>query len=145
MRKAYLKEMPLPPSVNHIYATSWTSKRRFKSQSYLQYERAVIHWKHMNAEALATARELTSKLTEGEAFKIDCIFYFQKSDLISKKKTIKKNDTSNRLKACHDVLSEILDVDDRLFWDGTFVKKMIDKEHPGFVDIIISIFEIEGF
>jgi hypothetical protein len=49
-------------------------------------------------------------------------FVFTRDRLVSKKDTIKKLDSSNRLKASLDGLSKILDVDDCRFITGSYHK-----------------------
>lgn len=140
-----IKDLPLPPSVNKMYATNWHTKRRFTSKDYDIYKRMVEHWKKLWPNQLANAREFCSKITDGQAFRVDMTLYFQRGEVLTKRNTIKRNDTSNRIKAAHDTLSEMLGVDDSSFWDGSFEKKIVAGEHPGWCDITISIFDIEGY
>jgi len=109
------------------------------------YERMVDHWCAINPSMLADAREFCGRLVSGEAFRIDCTFFFPRSSVLTKKNTVKKNDTSNRLKALHDKISEALGIDDSLFFDGSFEKKILNSDHPGLVDVTISIIDIDGF
>lgn len=140
-----LKDLPVPPSINKAYATDFRTRRRFKSRDYKLFEAMIKHWCAINPNALANAREFTTKLSSGEAFQIDITFYFPREKILTKQGKPKRNDTSNRIKIAHDVLAEILSIDDCYFWDGKFEKKALNSDHPGFMDVTMTIIEIDGY
>jgi hypothetical protein len=145
MQVCQLKDMPLPPSVNHLYVSNWKTKRRFKSKNYTIYERMIAHWRALNLNQVANGRDVAGGLNPGEILKVDVDFFFQRQEILTKKNTLKRNDPSNRLKALHDQLSELLGIDDTYFKSGSFATKIINAEHPGFCDITLSIIDLEGY
>ncbi len=156
MQAIILKDLPIPPSINQAYYTDFRSKTRHKSSAYRTYERMILEWARINPSRLMMARDLTTKIGQGQAIRVDCTFYFQRSEVLTKEKKQtktkpgspsypKRNDTSNRIKIAHDELSKLLGLDDKYFWDGTFEKKILSGEHPGFLDITLSIIDIEGY
>lgn len=145
-----LKDMPIPPSVNAAYATNFRTKRRFKSKDYQLYEAMVIHWKNLHPLNLGRARQFTTLIGDGMALQVDITFYFPRSKILTKAagkapSVPKHNDTSNRIKIAHDVLADLLSIDDCLFWDGSFKKKVLNSDHPGFMDVTFTLIEIEGY
>jgi hypothetical protein len=140
-----LKDLPLPPSVNKIYATDFRTRRRFKSKDALTFSELIRHWCLINPSRLADAREFVARLGQGEALKFDCTFYLDRSKVLTKSGTIKKRDSSNLLKALHDEIAKILDIKDEYFLDGSYETKVMSIKNPGWTDITLSIIQIEGF
>lgn len=63
---------------------------------------------------------------------MDCIFYFEKSRILSKKLLPKQLDVSNRLKALHDALAKALLIDDCHFFRISAEKQIVpDKRQEG--------------
>lgn len=154
IQSATLKDLPIPPSVNRAYSTNWKTKRRFKSQDYQAYEAMILHWKQLHPANLASARQFTTLLEPGEAFKLELTFYFPRERILTKGKAAtrkkpaepprpKRNDTSNRVKIAHDTISKLLDVDDCYFWDLAEYKVALNSDHPGFMDAVLTIIQID--
>lgn len=152
-----LKDMPIPPSLNQAYYTDFRHKTRHKSKDYRLFESMIKHWAAMFPAALGSARQFTTLLGSGQAFQVDITFYFPRTRVLtlpvrpckkhpSGRPTIpKRNDTSNRIKIAHDCLAELLGIDDSYFWDGKFSKKVLNSDHPGFMDISMMIIDIDGY
>jgi Holliday junction resolvase RusA-like endonuclease len=140
--------MPMPPSVNGAYATNFSTKRRFKSKDYQLFESSVLHWTYVNAETLAKARELTGRLLDGQALRVDIVFYFPRSKILTKAtksqaSRLKRLDVDNRIKAAFDVLAKILGVDDCMFFEGSFRKVCLKDEHMALMDVDLSVINFE--
>lgn len=138
-----IKSFPMPPSANELYFEP-AKGRRAKTMQYKKYEGLVQFWMYKNGYQIQNARLIMQKRTNDEAFHIETNFYFLKNKILTKNNTPKKNDTSNRIKALHDVLSQVLGIDDCLFFDGSFSKRISQSEQLGdFVDIKITTIAIE--
>lgn len=137
-----IKGFPMPPSANALYANGKYGGR-FKSIKYREYEETVRLWCRDYQHILRTARNLINNLSHGEVLHVERSFYHQKGKIITKDGKPRKNDTSNRIKALDDVLSEILGTDDSLFWSGTYYKHASTHEALGeYVDIKFSSTQI---
>lgn len=115
---------PLPPSSNNMYAT--VGKRRIKSVQMRQFESAVLRWSYARRKGIDWMMAAFKDLEATEAIRIDATFYFERSRILCKDGTPKRNDTSNRIKALHDVISELTGIDDSWFWSGSFDKFPVD-------------------
>lgn len=128
---------PLPPSVNALYSSIGHSGRRVKSKAYLNYQRSVYNWLGSNLEQVKVGRSICSKVNGTKAvLEVNATFYMEHRSIRCKDGRPKRNDTSNRLKALHDALSDIvLGIDDSYFWNGTFKKVSVDDPKLEGVDI----------
>lgn len=123
-----LSGIPLPPSSNNMYANARRGGR-MKSAKMRLWERDFAVWALENAQALARARQLLKlRLTAGSVLAINSTFFFQRSRILCKDGTPKRNDTSNYLKALHDALAEALQIDDAWFFDGMMRKRPVTGE-----------------
>lgn len=136
-----LVRFPLPPSANALYANF--GKRRIKTAVYKQFEQAARFWLLRNSRQIDEARSLTLETGPRKFIHIDTVFFMLRKNIICKDGTPKRNDTSNRLKALHDVLAQILGLDDCWFFSGSYDKVAVDlPKHVG-VDItmVVSAYE----
>lgn len=127
-----LRKMPVPPSANQLYAFAKTYNRMVKTKVYREYEREVLRWRQLNELQIKDCRDFFRDLGN-QVINVDATFYMPKTEIICKSGKPKRNDTSNRLKALHDVLSELIGIDDCYFWSGSFQKLSTDSEP--YVDI----------
>lgn len=147
---ATIKDLPIPPSVNAAYGTDFRTRRRFKTKDYTTFEGAIKHWCLINPRQLGLARDLTIRIQKGHALQVDLYFSFPKEKILTKPTKQKpshpkRNDTSNRIKIAHDALAEVLGIDDCYFWQGKFHKKALNTDHPGFMDVVLTIIKIDGY
>ena len=67
-------------------------------------------------------------------------FWFLRENVLTQKGLPKRNDVSNRIKALHDQLSQLLGIDDCWFWGVTACKRVL---RPGkrieYVDVIVTL------
>lgn len=128
-----LKRFPLPPSSNQLYAS--VNGRLIKSTEGRKYDSLIDGYKLREFRILEQFKE-TVKPTD--LFNVDMHFIFMRDRLISKKDTIKRLDSTNRLKAAHDGLSKILDIDDCRFVTGSFSKNSCRFPHEEQVIITVK-------
>ncbi len=85
------------------------------SQQLKRYQDEMIFYSKSYPNAMFLAKQ--SLLTWGIVpLELKCVYYFEHKRLFTKKKTIKKMDVSNRMKASHDCLARILSIDDSWFF-----------------------------
>lgn len=136
-----LKKFPLPPPSNQLYSNI-SRYRRCKSKRYLDYEKECKAWTIKNQEQLSKARDLLCLLPKKNAALFSHKHFYQRR-ILSKDGSVIKNDTSNRLKALEDVLSNILMIDDKYFWSGSYDKSPVTNKDQEGVDIEISIIDVK--
>lgn len=132
---ASLLRFPLPPSANALYAS--IGKRRVKTAVYKKFEHAARYWMLKHSSEINDARTLTLDTGSQRFIHIDTVFFMERKNIICKDGTPKRNDTSNRLKALHDVLSQILGLDDSYFFSGSYDKVAVDD--PSLVGVDITM------
>lgn len=141
-----LHSFPMPPSSNHVYATiqrdakSW----RTKSAELREFERDALNWALAGGPGLHRARDLAKQARNGKNLVLDvhAKFYFKRERILCKNGKPKRLDTSNRIKALHDALATILEVDDCFFWSLSADKAAILGNAPESVLITIKLREI---
>lgn len=143
--KFTLSQIPMPPSSNHQYAAMavrgghsakngerlWFGKLR-PTRELEDYVKAVAAWAKTNEVAVAKAKSFIRNeiLLKGQMVRIDTYACFHGTNLWTQKGLAKRMDGSNRIKALHDCLAEILQVDDSHFWSGSFEKLETEKGEP---------------
>lgn len=121
---AILKEMPLPPSENHLYRNV-PRLGRSKTRLYKDYELEFETWAWKCHKELTIARNL---LSPHPFVGISLHFRFEYSRLFCKDGSVKKNDVTNRLKCFLDLLAKHLHFDDSRFFEVTARKTSSLKE-----------------
>lgn len=136
-----IKEFPVPPSANALYA--YVKNRMVKTAKYRKYEQEVFKWLTVNHDKVREIRSFVKDLSPF-VLHVDATFHMKRSDIICLNGKPKRNDTSNRLKALHDVLSMIIiGVDDSYFWSGSFHKVAIRESKDPSVEITLILRPIE--
>lgn len=116
-----LSGIPLPPSANNIYAT--VGRKRIKSRELRKWETDLTAYAYENLQTVNSVRRiLEQELMSNQVLQIEALYYFKPSRILCKSGEPKRLDTSNYLKALHDGLANVLGIDDKYFWDGTFKK-----------------------
>lgn len=125
-----LDKMPIPPSSNASYRPARigkTGRMRFVSTNALiVWKNQMDHWSLRYAQDIRKAQEWSK---QENLFHVDCEFYFPYDRVYTKKGKPRKFDTSNLLKALHDKVCQILEIDDCLIFDGSFKKRHHQSEH----------------
>lgn len=116
-----LKEFPYPLSVNKSLAS--VKGRLIKTSDARDYQRECQAFANKNIKDLIAANMMiNSWIKKRLGVKVDCYFSLPEESVITKSKAskhwLKKNDVSNRIKLCHDALSEMLRIDDLYFISG---------------------------
>lgn len=132
----FISGLPVPPTSNHQYVSMVRGGRtiRFKSKGAKDYEREFHSWairnKSMVDKAIVTLEKWHSPL-EARAYVI-----FEKSRLITKDFCMKKLDISNRMKALHDLLCDVLLIDDCHFVTNVNEKIISDNKDEQVIIIL---------
>lgn len=139
-----LLALPLPPSANSLYAYRkvrlGAQRGKIKTKEYRAFEKRMQDWALINGRQLQVAKEFIQKLNKHSVLDIKTVFYFQSKRIWTKDWRPKRLDTSNYLKALHDVVASLLDIDDCYFWNGSYEKIALGDAHtPEHVDVIISM------
>ena len=96
-----------------------------------------------HAVEIDLARELTLVAGSRRFIHVDTVFYMLRGRILCKDGTPKRNDTSNRIKALHDALAQILGIDDSYFFSGSYDKIAVDDEMHVGVDITMVVTDYE--
>ncbi len=136
-----IANFPMPPSINRMYMVS--RNRIIKSKDYRLYEGEIYQWLTVHRAEVAGIREYFKDIS-GYVINVDATFHMLRKNIICLSGRPKRNDTSNRLKALHDVLATvIIGVDDSYFWSGSFNKVALeDVGASQFVEVKFSLRKI---
>lgn len=129
---------PMPISAN----ASWRNARgrMILSDPARAYTEAVRVWNLANVATTVPARKAIRDMLATDPalrLKIDTVFFFDRKKIICKDGSVKRNDTSNRLKPLHDALGLVLVIDDKHFWAGSFDKVPIAPNVQEYVTVTI--------
>jgi len=128
--------IPMPPSQNKQLMVC--RGRMIKTKDARQFDNAFDVYALIRKRGLeASVNRINEWLTvDGfNSLRVDLEFFFPREKLWTKKNTIKRLDTGNRMKAVLDKLSMALGVDDSLFIESYIKKTVGDKE-----SVVASIF-----
>ena len=116
--------LPVPPSSNMAYPTNFKTKKRYKSQDALDWEK----------EAFAVlSKQKRFKCSGNEKLKVVYTFF---TSWMTKKGKIKKKDIENYVKLLSDFLCKNIEgMDDCQFWEMTTKKMESDQD---IVHVMIS-------
>lgn len=140
-----LKNLPLPPSANALYKTIRRGNKMFRAKSaeYGEYHSEMKLWCLKHGPLLEVARNWALQIGPKRFIKIDVLFRFREGRILCKDMTPKRNDTSNRIKALHDLLAEAMGLDDKWFWSGSFDKTWTaSPAFPEGCDVTLTILEL---
>lgn len=143
-----LDQLPIPPSENAAYATDWNTGRRFKSKEMNEYTRRFQQWSLRRALDIAKIQqELNWELADHRrVLRVDAILFMQHDSLFTKPTTKnekprrkKMNDASNFIKALHDCLATMLNVDDSRMMVGSMSQVVRSEPVGQFCRVSLSI------
>lgn len=147
--KFQLTGLPMPPSSNHQYAArSFPGKhgKNYEGPRTANFALAKIcptrelekfekdikeRWKNEGSNLVAVYKcraAIREWMLKGLYLKVETFAFFPYFDLFTKEGMPRKMDGTNRLKALHDCMSEILEVDDSWFWDSAVYKRVDRKD-----------------
>lgn len=96
-------------------------------------------WSMLNCQNVRTAQEEFEDIPKGMVVGINCIYYFDKSRVLTKDGRSKRLDCDNRLKCLLDKVTELVGFDDSLIWEGSFSKRVTNQEPRCDVEIVKMI------
>lgn len=136
--------MPMPPSMNHAYASVELAgvQRRVKGQAMKDYERDVATWALANSSTVRQVRDILKEALRDRTKRLGIAsdFWFQREHILTQAGLPKRNDVSNRIKALHDQLSQLLGIDDCWFWGLTACKRVLPPHRKyESVDVIVTL------
>lgn len=135
-----IEGFPMPPSTNTLHTVA--RGRIIKAKTYREYEKKVTAWLVENQDVIKGVRGFVKDLAPN-VIHIDASFAMSKKDIIGVDGKPRRNDTSNRLKALHDVLSNIIiGIDDSYFWSGSFTKIAVASRSEACVNIRLKLRDI---
>lgn len=125
MSSVWFRGFPMSPSENNMYPTVFSRhKKRFirvPSADLRQFKKDAELWRLQNLGLVNQTRPIlkrTLATSEDALIRVDAYLCFPRDQVYTLKHKRKKMDASNRLKALHDALAEILQIDDRYFSTG---------------------------
>lgn len=157
-----LVNLPMPPSSNHQYtarsfqgkhAKAWQGPKNpnfslakiCPTRDLERFEKDIKErWKNEgdNLVALYKCRSLLrSWMLKGLYIRVETYAFFPYFGLFTKEGMPRKMDGTNRLKALHDCMAELLEVDDSWFWDAE-VRKRVDRKDREFC--IMRFYPVEN-
>jgi len=137
---AYFMDLPMSPQSNNMYATL-PDRRRIPSKELKLYQRMMQEWALKNQFIAQTARKRCQEIVNsGNFLFVEAHFFFKKEKVFTKVGGVKKMDVSNRIKAMHDCVSEIIGVDDCYFWSVSAQKNILEFNEPERVTVTIREF-----
>ena len=113
--------LPLPPSENEIYRNV-PGVGRAATQELRNWRAQVKLWMLQNKSEVERVQSWVQALENPLVLDISSVFVFHQPRLWTKDNRPKRLDASNRIKALHDAVSEILGIDDKHLWSGSFEK-----------------------
>lgn len=149
--KCYLLEkFPMPISENKFRGAFFDQTKQemvhYSTGDLKAFKRIGHEWR---LEHLRFCQEIrvwarTAVADQSHQIRIDCNFIFPKEKVWTKAGKIRKFDASNRIKPLHDVLADILDVDDCYFYPGVSEKIFAEDGEPECVLILLTVTKIQG-
>lgn len=133
-----LEGIPIPPSSNNQYKAFVRNNRiiHARSQDLLDFKKDFEKWAKANSGGIRMARAML----EGSAVEVEAFIGFHRERLFTKKDTFKRLDVSNRIKALHDCLSDVLGIDDSAFFAISAEKFVVEYPLPEQVIVRLSPF-----
>lgn len=135
MERFVLTTLPMPPSSNHQYwnrvlpggkVAQLTPTPELKA-----FVKAMEEYRLKNLVWVFKAKQLIRGwLLKGWMLNVVVRANFHGADLWTQKGTPKRMDASNRVKAMHDCLAEMLQIDDSWFWSVSIEKVETTKAEP---------------
>jgi hypothetical protein len=125
--------LPMPPTSNNQYASLRRGNKiiRVPSTGLRLFKDAMQKYALTCMQQIHASRQLTqSWIRDKKPLEITCVFFFHKSRLISKKNDFKKLDVSNRVKAAHDSIADMLGIDDCRFFRVVAEKALCHESLP---------------
>lgn len=122
---------PMSPSSNSMYSSF--NGRLIKSKEARIFVELTKKWSWSHFQKIQAFKAKY----ENQTLRVDTYFVFNRNRFFTKNGKIRKLDFSNRIKAAHDCFSDILGVDDSMFLEGYFCKK-ITNDSRDYIEFHVS-------
>lgn len=121
--------LPIPPSSNNQYFLARRGKKTYHipSEELRDFKRTMAMYPSTCTDFLMSKHIIQGWVNEGLQLAISSVFFFKSERLFTKKDLPKRLDCSNRIKALHDSLSSLLEVDDSWFFQVFAQKAECEK------------------
>jgi Holliday junction resolvase RusA-like endonuclease len=129
-------KVPMSPSSNNQYTLVRRGGRTFHvpSLELKTYQKNMIKYPLTCPELFMVGKQkIKDWLAHGLPLEIRAIFFFKREKIFTKAGKAKKLDVSNRIKALHDCLCELLEMDDSMFF-RVYVEKA--ECHPNLEEMV---------
>lgn len=144
----FTARLPLPPSVNELYATNWGGGKRIKSvqaKNWTVYVRGIINYPSAALHPYFIAKIHQEAIKEiQDSYEKDLVSYMRRrpkllleADFVF---TSANNDVDNRIKALQDTVSDALGFHDTAVYEIR-ARKIVAKGSATYVDIRLSLLE----
>lgn len=109
--------LPMPPTSNNQYRLCYRGgKMLHRATHQLTRFKELMNKYPLTCASQFMASKQLIQSWKGVPLEITCVFFFHKSRLINRKGEFKRLDVSNRLKAAHDSICRLLEIDDSQFF-----------------------------
>lgn len=128
---ALFTQLPMPPSSNNQYYLARRGPKVYHiaSDELKGFKASMAAYPLMRSVIFELNKNLVRNWVEqGYTLEIRSIFFFHENRLFTKKNTTKRLDCSNRIKALHDQLCNIIGIDDSLFFK-VYAEKAVCLDH----------------
>ena len=116
----------MPPSENSAYL-NLPGRGRCPSGKLKAFTQKINGWCSTNA---VFVQELRERLYGSEALHVDLYFLFHWRSLYTKDGRVKRLDAQNRIKCALDALGDVIAIDDRHIFSGSYAKLECDPATP---------------
>jgi len=125
--RIYLFGLPVPPSVNGQYKSILVGRKiiRAKSSEAVSYEKVFASWAAEHRDIVASARKEVQRWAS--PLSVSMYVCLERSKIFTKDGRMKRMDVSNRSKSLHDLLANVLGVDDSIFSHTPMEKVLCDE------------------
>jgi len=128
LSSVWLYGLPIPPSLNNAYPS--VNGRRVQSKELHRWKVDMMEWALINRASVKELRNEFEFIPKGHTVAVNCVYYFKRERVLTKKGDPKRLDVDNRLKVLLDQVTELIGIDDCMIWQGSFWKRIApDKEH----------------
>lgn len=135
--------LPMPPSSNHQYSLFRRGSKtlHIPSKALKEYKQAMSSYPLLHSNSCLIARALMRRWLDNRLpLEFHSVFYFSHQKLFTKDNQVKRLDVSNRIKALHDCMGEMLQVDDSMIFRLT-AEKAISQQNAEMVCVEIQPFQ----
>ncbi len=132
------QNLPMPPSLNRCYRNV-RGIGRVATGELTDFKAEMMLWGHRNKKDI----EAVSKKLQSSIFRLDLNFFMKRTNLVTQKNSVKRNDVSNRIKAIEDGLCKLLLTDDKYVFSLTARKILSESDEYVNADVYLPRGELD--